>query len=66
MTKEKVAKLCVTQVKSQARCVETQVQCLKGLGLGKIGRKVIVNDDNCIRGLIRKVAHLVKVEGANE
>ena len=66
MAKEKTNKLCVVQVRSQARCEKSQVLSLKALGLGKIGRKSILNDDNCIRGLIRKVSHLVKVEGVNE
>lgn len=35
---------------------------LKSLGLTKTGRKVEVEDTPAIRGLIKKVAHLVKVE----
>lgn len=66
MVKAKTSKICVVQIRSQARCEESQVKSLKALGLGRIGKKVTLNDDNCIRGLIRKVSHLVKVEGANE
>lgn len=66
MEKAKTSKICVVQIRSQARCEESQVKSLKALGLGKIGRKVTLNDDNCIRGLIRKVSHLVKVEAADE
>lgn len=35
---------------------------LKSLGLTKTGRTVVVEDTPAIRGLIKKVAHLVKVE----
>ena len=34
---------------------------LKGLGLNKIGRKASVADTPAIRGMIAKVAHLVRV-----
>ena len=35
---------------------------LKGLGLGRIGRTVVRPDDECIRGMVAKVTHLVAVE----
>jgi large subunit ribosomal protein L30 len=69
MTKAKAKsanKLCVRQVGSAIGCTESQLSCLRGLGLGRIGKKVLVEDNNCIRGLIRKVLHLVKVEDSNE
>ena len=64
MTKENEKKetLTVVQTSSHARCVQAQILSLKGLGLGKIGKKVTVLDNPCTRGLLRKVAHLVKVE----
>ena len=34
---------------------------LKGLGLNKIGRRASLNDTPAIRGMIAKVAHLVRV-----
>jgi large subunit ribosomal protein L30 len=58
------ARLCVIQTASKARCEKSQVLSLRALGLGKIGKKVMVKDDGCIRGLLRKVSHLVKVEDA--
>jgi large subunit ribosomal protein L30 len=63
--KAKTKCLCVTQIISGVRCERTQILSLKGLGLGKIGKKVVREDNNCIRGLIRKVSHLVKVEDSN-
>ncbi|MDR1375724.1 MAG: 50S ribosomal protein L30 [Holosporaceae bacterium] len=62
MAKSKICNLCVVQTGSQARCEKSQVQSLKALGLGKIGRKVSLPDNGCVRGLIKKVSHLVRVE----
>ena len=35
---------------------------LIGLGLNKMGRVSVLNDTPSVRGMIKKVAHLVKVE----
>ena len=55
--------LTVRQVKSQARRPAVQEATLKGLGLGKIGRQRTLEDTPSVRGMIRKVAHLVAVVG---
>lgn len=55
-------KLRVKQIGSPIRRQEYQELCLKGLGLGKLHRTCEVEDTPSIRGLISKVAHLVKVE----
>jgi large subunit ribosomal protein L30 len=39
-----------------------QRQTLRGLGLTRSGKTVTVPDDEATRGMIRKVAHLVRVE----
>ena len=39
-----------------------QRQTLVGLGLNKIGRTRELQDTPSVRGMIRKVAHLVRVE----
>jgi large subunit ribosomal protein L30 len=36
---------------------------LRGLGLSRIGRSVIVKDSAAVRGMIAKVGHLVETEG---
>ena len=36
---------------------------LRGLGLKRLGRAVIVKDSPAVRGMIAKVAHLVETEG---
>jgi large subunit ribosomal protein L30 len=58
--------ICIMQVGSCARCEKTQIMSLRALGLGRIGRKVILKDDDCVRGLVKKVSHLVRIGGANE
>lgn len=35
---------------------------LRGLGLGRVGKAVILKDSPAVRGMIRSVAHLVAVE----
>ncbi len=40
-----------------------QRETLIGLGLNKIRRESVLEDTPAVRGMIRKVAHLVKVEG---
>ena len=60
MASEKTVK--VTQVKSSIGCVKGQIATLKGLGLNKVGRTSELEDTPAVRGMIRKVAHLVKVE----
>lgn len=51
----------VRQVRSHARRPAVQEATLRGLGLGKIGRSRVLEDTPAIRGMIRKVAHLVEV-----
>ena len=55
--------LTVRQVKSQARRPAVQEATLRGLGLGKIGKQKTLEDTPSVRGMIRKVAHLVSVDG---
>ncbi len=57
-------KLRVTQVRSGIGFPQRQKLTLKGLGLTRINKTVLVNDTLPIRGMIRKVSHLVRVEPA--
>jgi large subunit ribosomal protein L30 len=63
MVQSKQAKktLVVTQIRSTIGTLENQRQSLRGLGLTKIGKTRTVEDTPSVRGLIAKVAHLVKV-----
>ena len=51
----------VTQIGSTIGRPESQVKNLRGLGLTKIGKTVEVEDTPAIRGMIKKVSHLVSV-----
>lgn len=55
-------KLKVTQVHSAIGREKKQKLTLKGLGLGKMHKSRVLNDTPAIRGMIRKVSHLVAVE----
>lgn len=52
----------VTQIKSSIGHGKDQIATLKGLGLNKIGRTSELEDTPSVRGMINKVAHLIKVE----
>lgn len=54
--------LRVTQTKSQIGNPEKIRRVLKGLGLGRIGKSVEVENTPSFRGQIKKVIHLVRVE----
>jgi len=56
------ARLLVRQQKGVAGRPWTQRLVLKGLGLRGPGSEVVVANDRAIRGMIRKVLHLVTVE----
>jgi large subunit ribosomal protein L30 len=55
-------KVRVTQIASVAGRKPGQKETLIGLGLNKIRRTRELEDTPSVRGMIRKVAHLVKVE----
>jgi len=52
----------VTQVKSAIGYVQRQRAVLRGLGIRRIHHTVELVDSPEVRGMIRKVSHLVKVE----
>jgi len=55
--------LIVEQTGSPIGRQKDQRATLIGLKLNKIGRRAELEDTDCIRGMIRKVNHLVKVVG---
>jgi len=55
-------KLKITLVKSPIGRPEKQKKVLAGMGLKKMNRSVCLKDTVEIRGMIRKVAHLLSVE----
>ena len=52
----------ITQVKSAIGANPKQRGALATLGLGKIGKTVERPDDPAVKGAVRSVRHLVKVE----
>jgi len=55
-------KVRITQINSVAGRKPGQKETLIGLGLNKIRRVSELEDTPSVRGMIRKVAHLIKVE----
>jgi large subunit ribosomal protein L30 len=53
----------VTQIGSPIRRKADQRATLVGLGLNKMHRTRELEDTPSVRGMIRKVRHMVKVEG---
>lgn len=58
--------LRVTLVRSPIGCPKDQKATVKALGLNKIGKKVTLPDNPSVRGMVRKVAHLVRWEEVTE
>lgn len=54
-------KLCIKQVRSAIGRKKDQKETLIALGITKLGREVIHNDTPQIRGMIKKISHLLEV-----
>ncbi len=52
--------LQVTLVRSPIGCPKDQKATVKAMGLNRIGKTVTLPDNPSVRGMIRKVAHLVQ------
>ncbi|HRI06556.1 MAG TPA: 50S ribosomal protein L30 [Nannocystaceae bacterium] len=59
-------KLKVTLVRSTIDREKSQKATIRGLGLRRLHHTVVVEDSLAVRGMIRKVQHLVSVEPADE
>jgi large subunit ribosomal protein L30 len=57
-----MAKLKITQTRSQIGETQKHRGTLRALGLGKIGRSVEREDTPETLGMLRKVRHLVRIE----
>ena len=57
-----MAKIKVTQVKSNIKRPENQKRTLAALGLHKIGQVVEHEDTATIMGMVNKIKHLVTVQ----
>ena len=63
--KNTVKKIRVTLVKSPIGYNKKQARICKTLGLGKLNSSYEIVDNECVRGMIFKVKHLVRVEELN-
>ena len=57
-----MGKLKITQVRSTIKRNQNQKKTIEALGLHRLHHTVVHKDTPQIRGMIRKVAHLVHVE----
>jgi large subunit ribosomal protein L30 len=57
-----MAKLLITQTRSQIGQSERHRGTLRALGLGKIGRSAEHAESPQLAGMLRKVRHLVRVD----
>lgn len=60
-----MSKVRVTQIKSQIGQSERHRGTLRALGLGRIGKSREHQESPVLAGMLRKVRHLVKVEGGD-
>jgi large subunit ribosomal protein L30 len=59
-----VARLRITQTRSQIGQSGRHRGTLRALGLGRIGRNAEHEESPALAGMLRKVRHLVKIENA--
>ena len=62
MAKKQEKTIKVTLVKSATGFDKRQAKILEALGFRKLGQTRVLPDNDCIRGSIFKVNHLLKVE----
>lgn len=60
--KEKMLK--ITLVKSPIGAVPKNKATIEAMGLNKLGKSVLLPDNDCTKGMIQKVGFMLKVEEA--
>ena len=60
------SKLKIRQVKSAINRSGRQKKIIRALGIRRLNQAVVHNDNPCIRGMVKRVEHLVQVEEINE
>lgn len=61
-----MSKIKVKQTKSLIGVPDDLTKVVKALGLGRIGKVKTHKDNNCIRGMVNKVVHLIDYELISE
>jgi large subunit ribosomal protein L30 len=59
-----MAKLKITQIKSTIRQPYKQKRTMEALGLRRMGQTNTIEDSPQVRGMVKKVSHLISVEEA--
>ena len=59
-----MARLRITQIRSEITQSRRHRGTLRALGLGRIGRSVEREESRTLTGMLEKIRHLVKVEEA--
>lgn len=62
MSENQPKQLRITYVKSSIGYSERHKATIRNLGLRRLNQTVVHNDTPVVRGMLAKVAHLVKVE----
>ena len=57
----KVAKIKIKQIKGNSGRLNAQLAALRGLGLGRLGLVSELENTSAVRGMIKKVIHLVEI-----
>lgn len=57
-----MGKLKITYIHSAIGKPEKQLRIIRALGLRKLNQSVVHDDNKAIRGMVRKVPHLVHAE----
>lgn len=60
--KEKMLK--ITLVKSPIGAVPKNRATIEAMGLNKLGKSILLPDNDCTKGMIKKVGFMLKVEEA--
>lgn len=60
MTKNKQLK--VTLIRSFHGCLKNHIACVRGLGLRKMHSEAVLENTPSVRGMVNKIAYLLKIE----
>lgn len=61
-----MSKIKITRTRSGICRVDAQIETLKRLGLRKVNHSVVLEDTAVVRGMIKRVEHMVKVSPVND
>ncbi len=59
-------KVKITLIKSGIGYAEDQKATIRSLGLRKLHQSVIFEDSSSLRGMVKKIGHLIKIEEASQ